>query len=158
MNIKETSVEIIKQLIDNYFEGKTSCDEEKFLQNYFSQTHTDPSLDEYKALFAAWHQVSVSPPVWDDKRSIHPNKTKSIYKNHFTRRVITLSSIAASIAALFLIIFLTHNPTKNMDYVIINGVTYTDSKKIETAMNTSLANVKIETQDIFSELDDLDLE
>ena len=46
----------------------------------------------------------------------------------------------------------------NYDYVIIDGVKYTDNQSIETAMNASLQNVKINMNDIFTDLDDLNLE
>lgn len=54
--------------------------------------------------------------------------------------------------------FLLNKHVQNVDYVMIDGIKYTDALSIETAVNNSLANVKIETQDIFSSLDVLDLD
>jgi hypothetical protein len=159
MKIKEIPAAYIKKLIDDYFEGKTTGEEENILHQYFSQADIDPSLKEYKVFFETFHQLSTlfqthetnHKEIYSNTSIVQPNKP-------YIRRLISLSSIAASVAAIFLIVFFISKSAKTSDFVIIDGVKYTDSKKIEAAMNNSLENVKIETQDIFSEFNDLDLE
>ena len=41
----------IKNLLEKYFEGKTSIPEEKQLQQYFSSKNVDPHLIQYVAIF-----------------------------------------------------------------------------------------------------------
>lgn len=153
--MKKTSVKTITKILTDYFEGKTTCEQEKELLTYFSQTTVDPSLEKYQTLFQTLNQLKNNyQPFKAKENENHSSISIPVYK----RRLITLSSIAASVAAIFLIVFLTNKSMRTVDYVIIDGVKYTDSEKIETAMHSSLANVKIETQDFFSEFNDLDLE
>ncbi|MDY0014773.1 MAG: hypothetical protein RBS13_01025 [Bacteroidales bacterium] len=153
--MKKTTLNTITKILNDYFEGKTTCEQEKELHAYFSQTTVDPSLEKYQALFQTLNQLKSNyQPFKAEEKKNHSRISIPVYK----RRLITISSIAASIAAIFLIVFLTYKPLRTIDYVIIDGVKYTDSEKIETAMQHSLENVKIETQDFFSEFNDLDLE
>ncbi len=157
--MKKTTVNTITEILNNYFEGKTTCEQEKELYAYFSQTTIDPSLEKYQSLFQALYQLKSNyQSVKADDKENHSSMSIPAYKKNRTRRLLTISSIAASVAAIFLIVFLTNKSFRSIDYVIIDGVKYTDSEKIETAMQSSLENVKIETQDLFSELNDLDLE
>jgi hypothetical protein len=41
----------IKKLIENYFDGNTSIEEEKALQKYFAQDKIAPELQLYKSMF-----------------------------------------------------------------------------------------------------------
>ncbi|MDO5105288.1 hypothetical protein [Capnocytophaga sp.] len=50
--------ERIKILINNYFEGQTSLEEEKELQAYFNSKNVDVSLQDYKPLFAYLQEAS----------------------------------------------------------------------------------------------------
>ncbi|MCB0466353.1 MAG: hypothetical protein KDC78_11880 [Aequorivita sp.] len=42
----------VKKLLDAYFEGKTSLEEEKWLQNYFNNEKIADDLIQYKPIFA----------------------------------------------------------------------------------------------------------
>ena len=42
----------IEELIDRYFEGQTSCDEERELRRFFTQENIPESLQVYRPLFA----------------------------------------------------------------------------------------------------------
>ncbi|MDT0554717.1 hypothetical protein [Patiriisocius hiemis] len=41
----------VKKLLDNYFEGKTTLQEEKALQSYFTSDFVSPEVKAYKPLF-----------------------------------------------------------------------------------------------------------
>lgn len=41
----------IKNLLEEYFEGRTTLEEEKILKNYFSQSDVSPDLEKYKPIF-----------------------------------------------------------------------------------------------------------
>ncbi len=47
----------IENLLQLYFEGETSLEQEAQLQNYFTSDKVAPHLEEYKALFAAFAQT-----------------------------------------------------------------------------------------------------
>lgn len=59
-------IEQIKTLLNKYFEGETSLQEEKQLHAYFNSENVDASLREYVPLFVYFKQTS------DEK---YPNKT-----------------------------------------------------------------------------------
>lgn len=46
----------IKKLLDRYFEGETSLQEEQTLKVYFTSNSIDPELEEFKHLFAFFVQ------------------------------------------------------------------------------------------------------
>ena len=46
----------IEELIDRYFEGQTSCDEERELRRFFTQENIPESLQVYRPLFACLDQ------------------------------------------------------------------------------------------------------
>ena len=41
----------IEELIDRYFEGQTSCEEERELRSFFTQENVPESLQVYRPLF-----------------------------------------------------------------------------------------------------------
>lgn len=43
--------QVIQQLLDSYFEGKTSLEQERQLKAYFSAKTVAPELEQYKSLF-----------------------------------------------------------------------------------------------------------
>ena len=47
----------IKNLLELYFEGETSLEQEAVLQNYFTSDEVAPELESYKPVFAAFAQV-----------------------------------------------------------------------------------------------------
>ena len=46
----------IEELIDRYFEGQTSCNEERELRRFFTQENIPESLQVYRPLFACLDQ------------------------------------------------------------------------------------------------------
>ncbi|MDO4229749.1 MAG: hypothetical protein Q4C98_08040 [Capnocytophaga sp.] len=46
------TTEKIKILLDNYFEGNTSLEEEQKLRTYFNSSNIAPELEKYKSMFA----------------------------------------------------------------------------------------------------------
>ncbi|MCH2082455.1 MAG: hypothetical protein MK226_08695 [Saprospiraceae bacterium] len=54
----------IETLVDKYFEGETSLQEETQLKDYFTKEHIHPSLEMYQGLFQYW--VDESQVTLDD--------------------------------------------------------------------------------------------
>lgn len=69
----------IKKLLDRYFEGETSLQEEQLLKIYFTSDTIDPELEEFKYLFAFFVQEKQLKA--SDNISIQPHqKTKQIVR------------------------------------------------------------------------------
>ncbi|GGD29605.1 hypothetical protein [Flavobacterium orientale] len=77
----------IEQLIDKYFEGTTSLEEEMVLKNYFSQENVADELKQFQPLFS-YLQLA--------KEETAPNKTVLKSKKPFKKWI--------SIAAVFILI------------------------------------------------------
>jgi len=48
----------VQQLLDRYFEGETSLQEEQDLRTYFTGTHVAPEVHEYVGMFSAFAKAS----------------------------------------------------------------------------------------------------
>lgn len=95
----------IEQLLDAYFEGKTSLTEEKILKEYFKQGKVAPHLEVYSDMFAYFE--TSKQETSDVKIDL-----KSEKKPGFTHRMRNWYSIAALVVvALGVTFFLQQNNT-----------------------------------------------
>ena len=84
----------INHLLDKYWAGESSLEEEKTLRTYFSSSDVDPSLVKYIALFDYFNQESETSLSKDPSDYI---KTET--------KVISLSSRMKAVAAAAVILF-----------------------------------------------------
>ena len=96
----------IEELIDRYFEGQTSCEEERELRSFFTQENVPESLQVYRPLFVCL----------DQEAKAFRQESAPVKKPSFRRRFIyTTGGIAAGIL---------------LNYVIIDGKQYTDANLV----------------------------
>ena len=78
----------IEELLNKYFEGETSCEEERELRHFFTQGIVPEHLKEYSPLFAFLEK---------ENRQAKTTDTKPATKQRKLRRhaIYTLSGIAA---------------------------------------------------------------
>jgi hypothetical protein len=106
MNIKNTSMnqEEIKQLLDKYYAGETTPDEEIYLKKYFNQTDIPAEFRDEMEIFRYFSQLSVIPePSADfEKRIISAIDSSDQISGSLKRRriYIVLSGIAAGMLIL----------------------------------------------------------
>ena len=81
----------VQELLQLYFDGATSSDEERALQHYFAESDMPDSLKIYRPMFA----------FFDEERAVQPPTQKPVIRNLRLPAIIT--GIAASIAILILI-------------------------------------------------------
>ena len=78
----------IEELIDRYFEGQTSCEEERELRSFFTQENVPESLQVYRPLFVCL----------DQEAKAFRQESAPVKKPSFRRRFIyTAGGIAAGI-------------------------------------------------------------
>ena len=106
----------IEELIDRYFEGQTSCDEERELRRFFTQENIPESLQVYRPLFACLDQEAKA----FQKESIPAKKLS------FRRRFIYMTGGIA--AGLLLLIGIAG--TQRYLHAIIDGKQYTDENLV----------------------------
>lgn len=117
----------IEQLLEHYWECKTSLQEEEILRAFFSQKNVPDHLRQYQALFA-YEQTLKNAHLSDDfdqkilkliEKEEVPVKAKSI---RFTQRIRPLFKAAAVIAILITLgnaaqhSFVQHNAQKEYNY------------------------------------------
>ena len=105
----------IQELLQRYFDGATSLDEERELQHYFAASDIPDSLMVYRPMFA----------FFDEERAIQPPAQKPVIRH--LRLLSIITGIAASIAVLIMVAL----PKQQSD----NYIYYVDGKRVydETA-------------------------
>jgi hypothetical protein len=141
-----------KLIVEKYFSGETTQEEERQLLQYFSSETIDPELIQYQNYFLGLANLKAHShhiiPKEDYENFTEPSKNYSFY---LKRLGIPLAA-AASIALFVFFSLIFH---KNSDFVVINGKKYTDKKHIELALTNSLENVKLDVKQLFDFDDDL---
>ena len=138
----------IDALLNKYFEGETSCEEEQWIRNYFSNEKVPEHLLCYKSMFAYFDNEITTEQV---------KKTEQVNKRAIPRRkklVYTLSGIAACVVmAIGISTFLQQSDDScKRNYVVINGKCYTDEATIKAYANASLQEVATSKDEVFTEL------
>lgn len=115
----------IDNIIDNYFEGRSSLEEEKILKEYFRGNKVQPGHEIYRPLFAVFpEEKRVTAPLTDIS---YPQKKK---KTIPLRRIGIISAIAVAAALLFIILHpATTSPVYPEYVVIVNGNPVTDPQE-----------------------------
>ena len=112
----------IEELIDRYFEGQTSCEEERELRSFFTQENVPESLQVYRPLLVCL----------DQEAKAFRQESAPVKKPSFRRRFIyTAGGIAAGILLVIGIAGTQRylHPTPE-NYVIIDGKQYTDANLV----------------------------
>ena len=129
--------EEIKKLIDIYFEGETTLEQEEELRNYFTSDSIADDLKQYQAIFGYFADKRKKPQITIDTEddAIINAPIKTIFKR---RKIIgyTISGIAASIVLFITILLFSNQQNQTEDifcegtYVIINGKCTDDPQKV----------------------------
>lgn len=131
----------IDELLNKYFEGETSNEEEKLIRRYFSEEKIPDNLLCYKPMFT-YFKEEIDKEKQVDK--IVPRKKTIMY---------LISSIAAcAVIAIAINVFVHHNRTENENYVMIDGKICTDEAVIKAYAKASFNDVATSQEEVFSEL------
>ncbi|MDR1357023.1 MAG: hypothetical protein LBJ58_05065 [Tannerellaceae bacterium] len=126
----------IDELLNKYFEGETTAEEESRLRTFFTTGHTPARLEAYKPLF-----------VYFD-REISRSRMKETRRPRHVRRIAYIISGVAACILLFVGVrreLLLSDAEElclcSPNYVIINGRCYTDTQKAHTLAFEALREV-----------------
>ena len=112
----------IEELIDRYFEGQTSCDEERELRRFFTQENIPEPLQVYRPLFACLDQEAKA-----FLKECIPAKKLSLRR----RFIYMTGGIAAGLLLLIGIAGIQRYLHVTPDnYIIIDGKQYTDENLV----------------------------
>jgi len=120
----------IESLLQSYFEGETSLQEEALLKDYFAQADSDDAMKRYAPLFACLRQSGeeeLQNELFD--RQFKERVTQIPVKKHHSivyRIALWGSAAAASVAIIFGTIFYVE---RQNNYLIVNGKRVNDPEK-----------------------------
>jgi len=131
-------MEMMNELLEKYFRGETTLQEEKELRQYFSTGNVSPEHQIYSALFENFEQ---------EMKETAPRPVHRFLPEVKIRKRIWIQSFAITgIAASFILLFWIRLPQSSEDFAVINGKRidnteyiqrYTEKKLIK--VNTMLA-------------------
>ncbi len=138
---------IIKELIDKYFEGETTCEEEKQIRLYFTQENLPTHIEKYRLFFS----------YFDEEIEKKTNKKPEVIlpiKRKFSYRLVRLGVIVSAACALIIFggIAMYKNFALPQNYVMIDGVCFTEKDLVVQEAFNSLKAVSISEEDLFNNL------
>jgi|AGTN01.1.fsa_nt_gi hypothetical protein len=140
----------IRRLLDNYFEGTTSVEEENTLRRYFAQDDISEDLQLFAPIFRFLEDESTALAALEE---IRRERDIPVLRKHVLWR--KLRTIAAVVAVLLATVLLLTRPDKqlstvNGNYVWVDGKQITDLETVQKYAEISFGKIKPE-KDIMEE-------
>lgn len=132
----------IDELLNKYFEGETTCEEERELRRFFTGEEVPEHLQVYRPLFAYLDREVKAVP--EENPEVLPSKRSAFLH----RTLYTLSGIAAGLLLLIGIARIFSLSASSENYVIIDGKRYTDEKLVEAKAMEALQNASFTDEDL----------
>lgn len=130
----------IEELLNKYFEGETSCREERELRRFFARDNVPEHLQMYRPMFAFFEEESKRP------ERVSPT---GIHR----RLIYAFGGIAAGILIAFAIAGLSrYLGGEPANYVIIDGKRYTDAGLIQEQARNAFDDVRFSEDEVFATL------
>lgn len=140
-----------EDLLEKYFEGETSADEERLLRQRFHEGEIPPHLAIYKPLFAYFDEEIQQKEAKETPRVTWTPRTTS--QRRFRRIAV------AAAASLLLLLTVNHwlNPLQSRacadNYVMINGRCYTDLHTVKAMAFEALQEVATPADEYLQPID-----
>lgn len=138
----------IDDLINKYFEGESTCEEERQIRLFFKQENVPSHLEEYRDFFS----------FFDEESQLHATEIEEIAIAHKPKRLTNryfrygMIGIAASLILTLSIIGMNKYFDIPQNYVMIDGVCYTQTDIIMQEALNSLQAVSMSEDDILNTL------
>ena len=142
----------IDSLLNKYFEGETTLEEEQMLRAYFNQDNLPEHLKELAPMFDYIEDERVALEVLKEISDASPALTVTKKRKAILSKPLYISVVAAAciIALFFLFSPLESNSNDSDSYAWINGKRITDREEIKMFAEKSLENVS-SNENIFLE-------
>jgi len=143
----------IDELLDKYFEGETSCEEERELRRFFTEEEVPEHLQTYRPLFVYLDKEATSMAGKEATSTITPEEKQkeqpSGKSSRLYRMFYTVSGIAAGLLLLLGVAKIIFPPSVVAEnYVVIDGQRYTDEKLVEAKALEALQNASFTDEDL----------
>lgn len=149
----------IEDLIERFFQGITSNEEEKELYKFFSQENIPAHLTKYKPVFEYFNEgIIEDAEEKDDVRKLH---VENIFDKKRKKIVYTIYGIAAAVMCLLSIHFILDNNTHEFEpfegsYIVRNGVRITDMDIIRHELEQTYQEVMQQQKEEKSNIENSD--
>lgn len=135
----------IEALLEKYFEGATSCEEERLLRHLFAEGEVPEELQAYRPLFAY-----IDNEQEKRRHAAKPVESPRKHRPLLRRMGYALGGMAAGIALAVGMTRFIATMGAPESYVLINGVRYTDEKLVEAKALEALQNASFTEQELNS--------
>lgn len=140
----------IEELVNKYFDGETTCEEERELRRFFTQERVPEHLKEYRPLFAFFEEENRQLTTRNVSEATPPQRKAVTFR---TRLTYTLSGIAAGLLLLTGIAGIHRHFNALPDsYVIIDGKCYTDENLAREQAMAAFRNVSMDEDELLDSL------
>ena len=142
----------IDGLLNKYFDGETTLEEERMLRTYFNQDNLPEHLKEFAPMFNYIEDERVALEVLKEISDASPALTVTKKRKAILSKSLYISAVAAAciIAVFFLFSPGKSNSNGSESYAWINGKRITDKEEIKMFAEKSLENVS-SNENIFME-------
>ena len=133
----------IDGLLNKYFDGETTLEEERMLRTYFNQDNLPEHLKEFAPMFNYIEDERVALEVLKEISDASPALTVTKKRKAILSKSLYISAVAAAciIAVFFLFSPGKSNSNGSESYAWINGKRITDKEEIKMFAEKSLENV-----------------
>jgi len=139
----------IDDLLTRYFDGETTCAEEREIKRFFKEEHIPSELEIYRPIFAFFEEEAKQQPTKEESKAVEAERAKVMKpRRHF---IYTLSGIAAGLLIILSIAGIKQiNQPAN--YVIIDGHKSTNVQLAREQAQAAFDDVSFSREDIFETL------
>ena len=130
----------IEKLIDKYFEGETTCQEEQRLRRFFNQDNVPQHLECYRPQFAYIDQEARLVQTRDRQRPAHHMLKSALF---WTANAAACTLLTFAIGHMVRTGY--HIPE---NYVVINGTCYTDPELVKEKAREAMQNVSFNAEEL----------
>ena len=143
----------IETLLNKYFEGETTCEEERRLRRFFAEGLVPEHLEVYRPMFAFFEaEQKELPEISGIGNAVEMPELAPFEKK---TKTISLSLIAPTILLLVGISGIyRHLSPAPANYVIIDGKEYTDVHLIREQAMVAFRDVSLSEEEVFATLFD----
>jgi len=144
-----------KQLLEKYYEGKTSIDEEKELKELLSSKENSAEEVCTKLMFNAFaeEKTAIAP---SHTKLFSPTTKNSTKYSFYNKKWISIVGGAVACVAIIFGLFFYKNTKANNAYVIINGVRINDEKLAQQYIKESFDEEKRIAEIAFAQLKEME--
>lgn len=150
----QLNIEQVEILIDKYYEGLTTNDEERLLREFLSQDTIPERFNAEKVLFGFFEKEKTIVQASNfETLEVTEAKQKNGLLLNFTPFLKWSLAAAVVISAIF--IFQSRFSNSKQNFAYVNGVRLTDPQELRRLANVSIQDININANEVQSTIDHL---